>query len=736
MESIFLNLPYTTEHIEVHELQIDKAIDFYRTIEKGNYCNPIHCERMKNGDELVYFDIHPEIGQKPLVDIRYIERIAVQFDKSDSITPWVFALREDFPLVMHLNAMGFEKPRCLCLYEKPYSDLKYSWTSISFLERIREWLTLTSEENLHQHDQPLEPFFINNFGSIIIPHNYTSGDQLFINRGLSFNDKIFLHTTLDQNASNNDTNFLILQIESKPTLHGFIRTSPVTFSDLFTLLCDLGIDFVQNNLKPFLDEFNLNIQSEFLEHKLIILLYIPKMRYDGDLDYTYELCAFVVNSGIKDIAIASRILVEEGGLLAPPFPAEPFNSQDASKILVGNLNTYFTLNKSAASIFSGLANDNIKIGLIGAGALGSQIFSILTRMGYGIWKILDDDVLLPHNLVRHDLGPLHVGSSKAQMLSFSGNRLLDDFEHSAGLHENYLKPRNSKDIIEFFADVDLIIDASASIPVSRKLSDDDNLKSRRISAFMNPNGTDLVMLIEPRDRSIKLAHLEMQYYRLIWRSEGLCGHLLINGESVRFSTSCRDLTSTIKQFDVVSLAGTCAKMITKVINEDKGQISVWVGDDSGSLSRITIPASPIFIHNSDKWSVVFDEYTLSLLRKARSTKLPNETGGVLIGAVDQLTNTVYVVDSILSPPDSKEYPYSYYRGIDGLEDELLKLSACTANNLYYIGEWHSHPDNCSVNRSDDDMILFNWIADHLGGIGLPPLMVIVGDKDLLGIYVN
>lgn len=140
MKTIYLSLPYKSEKIEVHELLIEKAIDFSAAVAKGNYSNLICCESMDNGDELVYFDVQPEIGQKPLIDIRYTERLAVRFNKTDSITPWVFALREDFPFVTHLNATDFEKPRCLCLYEKPFSELKYSWTSMSFLERIREWL--------------------------------------------------------------------------------------------------------------------------------------------------------------------------------------------------------------------------------------------------------------------------------------------------------------------------------------------------------------------------------------------------------------------------------------------------------------------------------------------------------------------------------------------------------------------------------------------------------------------
>jgi len=71
--------------------------------------------------------------------------------------PEVLALREDFPLVPHLNLRREEKPRSLCLYEDPFDILRLRLTAVVLLNRVLEWLNLTARGQLHQHDQPLEP---------------------------------------------------------------------------------------------------------------------------------------------------------------------------------------------------------------------------------------------------------------------------------------------------------------------------------------------------------------------------------------------------------------------------------------------------------------------------------------------------------------------------------------------------------------------------------------------------
>jgi hypothetical protein len=53
-----------------------------------------------------------------------------------------------------------------------------------------------------------------------------------------------------------------------------------------------------------------------------------------------------------------------------------------------------------------------KVALVGCGSLGSKIAVMLARSGVGKFLLVDDDVMLPHNLVRHDLDWREIGRHK------------------------------------------------------------------------------------------------------------------------------------------------------------------------------------------------------------------------------------------------------------------------------------------------------------------------------------
>lgn len=70
---------------------------------------------------------------------------------------------------------------------------------------------------------------------------------------------------------------------------------------------------------------------------------------------------------------------------------------------------------SRGAFNSSVVND--KILLIGAGALGSMVAELLARGGFRNLVIIDNDILMPGNLVRHTLGIDDIYNSKAVSLS-------------------------------------------------------------------------------------------------------------------------------------------------------------------------------------------------------------------------------------------------------------------------------------------------------------------------------
>ena len=284
---------------------------------------------------------------------------------------------------------------------------------------------------------------------------------------------------------------------------------------------------------------------------------------------------------------------------------------------------------------------------------------------------------------------------------------------------------------------DLILDISASIPVARELMDFKNDKAKRVSAFLNPMGSDLIILAEDLKRTQTLDVIEMQYYKHLLNSPDLHNHLEMDKTGFRYSNSCRSVSSRIPQDYLGVHSGITSRMLKKLLESAESFAGVWsIDPESLEVKRYEIPLYDFKEKVINGWCIFIDECLLKKIITARKSKLPKETGGILIGSHDMVRKKIYLVDTILSPKDSEEYPHAYIRGIDGIEEELGKIKKVTAGNLDYVGEWHSHPEKCAIKPSKDDEVLFSWLSKHMRLMSRPPLMLIAGDNDAFNLLVE
>ncbi|ARK26380.1 hypothetical protein SporoP37_16500 (plasmid) [Sporosarcina sp. P37] len=113
-----------------------------------------------------------------------------------------------------------------------------------------------------------------------------------------------------------------------------------------------------------------------------------------------------------------------------------------------------------------------KIGLVGLGSLGSKIAQSLARTGVRKFYLVDDDVFLPGNLVRHTLDWKSVGSHKVDAVE---NQLMNissamDIEVSKINLSGQEATTSLNTVLSKLGDCDLIIDATANPRVFNFLS--------------------------------------------------------------------------------------------------------------------------------------------------------------------------------------------------------------------------------------------------------------------------
>ena len=749
MEPSYFAVP--GEIAEPDDLAIPKARSLARCLHADQipFAKLIECRR--NGQfEAVVFDLDVEVPQDRRHPIRASERIAAVFTETDVFAPNVLALREDFPPVPHLNLYPEEHPRSLCLYDERYDDIKRRWTPPRFVHDIRQWLALTAKGELHQDDQPLEPLLADFAGHIVLPPDLESTDQaaaqLFVIKvRRDQNGKYFLiaQTTLPPDGA---VSIVASVHRCPPQTHGVIHQKPATLAELASMTESAGLDLIAD-LRGRLKDYWQADNNALLDAHLLLVILFPKTRHDdGGVEATDTWAFFLGDTArygegagdllIRDLGVRIGLWQrhdDQVGLLL-----KPDTSMRGEDVGMGVLNVARALDRSMAAAHNSISVEgDVHLAAVGLGALGSQIVMNVARTGFGKWTLIDHDHLMPHNVARHVLGGSSVGWNKAEAVAVVANDILTGPDLFTALPVDVLSPGNrADDLSKAYGGADAILDMSTSMSVARRLALDVESTARRLSLFMTPSGHDLVLLVEDKERTLTLDALEMQYYRAVLNDDRLAGHLDEADGRHRYARSCRDITSTLPQHLVALHAGLAAKVLPDVLCTSEAAAVVWRADEDGTVRRVDLSPAAVIRQETSSWTVVTDEALIAKLAALRAPKLPNETGGVLLGSFDVERRILYVVDALPSPSDSKEWPTLYIRGCDGLTKAVDALTKKTHGMLEYVGEWHSHPEGVSPTASHDDLKVFAWLGDLMQADGLPAVMMIVGDPGSTICYVG
>lgn len=689
----------------------------------NSYARAVEVRTTSVGLETVVFDVDVEVSQIRVHDIRPIERLSVTF--WGETLPEILALRADFPFVPHVNPRPSEFPRSLCIYEESFEEIVLRWTPAAFIERLRWWLSETSKGTLHGADQPLEPLLIDHFATIVLPADlFTklqegSAQRLFISE---------ITANAVYRASWQPSSMIAVAatvFECQPHVHGIIRWRPSSLGDLAGQLQQVGTDFI-SALRIRVRE--LHQHGVPLSAHLFLIIVLPKQRVASGAVEKTELWAFALGKTISDIGEAVGLWQMEGGA-AGYLLGGSAKADSLENIPIDILNPAFELTRDGAAVLNGYLPSAMKVSAIGMGALGSQVTTHLIRSGFGLWTGLDPDFLLPHNVARHELTASDVGRSKLAAMQNRANSILAEPAMTAVIEANVVNPgERANEVRAAFENADVILDFSASLAVGRMLAHDCGV-TRRCSVFLNPTGSDLVILCEDAQRHLRLDSLEFQYYRAVIAEPALAIHLTPPQEKVRYARSCRDLTSRVPQHLVAIHSGIAASALRRILAADAPFIGIWASDKQLQVRYFEPEPAPVQQFHVNGWTIRIDEFFLKRIAELRAQKRRKETGGILIGVCDQRHRVIYLVDTIASPPDSEEWPTLYIRGCAGLKESLDLVSNRSDGQLQYIGEWHSHPDGYSTDPSEDDTKVFAWLTDLMSRDGSPPLMLTAGEKD-------
>ncbi|AZB52628.1 Mov34/MPN/PAD-1 family protein [Xanthomonas citri pv. glycines] len=666
------------------------------------------------------------------VGIQPRERLWLGLDPSSKRSPEVRALRRQFPSLLHLNAVASNEPASLCLYEN-WAHEERQWTAQRHLRRVLWWLREAARGSLHAADQPLEPLFYGTGYTVILPAAFQtqSADDLGA-ICLSALERNRLGLCLVASDPANIANRVPIQpllVELSPVEHVPIQRPPTDLGGLDEALSSLGISILEPLREALRRQFKSNTLARRQSGKVLLILMLPRLR-DGSIDRV-DTCAFLTNVDINSLGL------QIGSLFQPipggdPFAVEELLGADAVppndrwkvvEIVLTEIKTIPV--RSDARQFSGIstAGGDFSGVLAGVGALGSGLVDTWVREGWGRWTCVDPDYVEPHNLIRHIVTSKAVGHPKAVSVCAQLGLVFGTEDSTPSAIVAEANDWSNPEVKAAVEGAELLVDASTTIDVPRDWSERE--LPRSASVFFTHNGLSAVMLLEDAGRTTRLASLEAQYYRAVINEEWGANHLR-QGDQVRVGRGCRDHSIRLP-IDLAKLhsAHLARRLRLSVANAD-ACAQVWTLDDAtGALSNDSIQLSKTKQVQRGDWHVRWDEGLEEKLHQMRAEQLPNETGGVLVGVVDQVLRTLTLVDASAAPIDSVADSVSFVRGKEGSQEYVERCGVLTAGMASYVGEWHAHPEGYSANPSPTDVVLLRTLADRLAADGVPALMVIV-----------
>jgi hypothetical protein len=657
--------------------------------------------------------------------VQSVERLAIEV-KADQ-APKVHALRSDFPHLPHQNLVAVGEPRQLCLSDTPWEEECATETPPRRLRRITEWLERAASGELYAPDQPLEPYVFS-LDRLVVPSDLFQAGQ-----GMPY--AVIKRSTLlaiQPSSPIADIRYVVMPLLAQPTDEQVVHSLPAHFGQLAKLLEPLGIDLV-GLVKEATKGFVLNEASHMLGLRWLFLIRLPRVTPERSTE-SEDVAFLLEGCTVEELGKALGVVTAGAGMVALDLGDITGGKRDYDLGLgtVLPLNPVPQLTTRLAANMSGHeppARDR-QMAIIGVGALGSSVVLNLCRQGVAPSVLVDHDVVLPHNLARYQLSPDAVGMNKAECVARIASTICADAAPPKSFADDVLKLTEESEASQAMRETHLAVDCTTSRAAMRRLARMTRLR-RRASCYIAASGSDLVVLNEGTQGGPRIDDLDVQFSYACATKSGLHGVLTAQSTArVRYAGGCSDLSAVLDASTVMALSAIASARIRTIDNESDSSIRVWRYERLGpSVEAVEIASLPVSVREfAGGWQLRMSDSAVEQMRGFRESKLPDETGGVLLGAFDASCGVVYVAGVLPSPPDSDEWPTSYIRGSQGLRAQVEGVSRLSGNELGYVGEWHSHPQGSIALLSGDDAKALAELAITMGHEGLPGVVVVVSDE--------
>lgn len=640
--------------------------------------------------------------------LRRIEPVVIALDMNnwETTPPIVFPDRSDFPYehFPHVFYEGRVFPAGLCLTRENLFDWYSEHTLCDYVIRLNEWMQDAARKNLikvknrdefepqRYMGKAIETTFFRLFSNDCMLEQQTTPSSHYFS--LDVHSEVNVSFGTDELLSKDDNAIGVRLFRGKNGVDDeWIADYPRQLGGLYKFIERKGYPFNKQELISHIEG------QEYVYFMLALLR--PTRIIDKDSRINY-LCFRANSSDVLNDIWDSHI--EE--VMIKDYP---------------NMDTARRLSITPKSI------SEKRVVILGCGALGSKIALHLFRSGVEHLTLVDNDVLEPHNLCRHALlsTPLLETSNKAELLKKALNSMfLGVLDHIEAHPSDALSFLKSTDLSKF----DIIIDATASAAILHGLD-----------TFTFPVNTKIVRIGLSEGGSIGISYISTgskrllsDYYAEILRqaindddiSNWLKKEKKNSLEDIRIGEGCHSNTMRISDDTISAHAASMSSVIRHIYESTiHDGIVLSIADDIFPGSMVTnwydAPEFSEFNCENDKtWRIRITNQLLVDIRTQTKFHGRRETGGYIFGHIDYKRKLIYAVAHFI-PKDSTHdisrlgLSKKGFKAFDSLVEDR------TAHQLYYLGDWHSHPSGAlMMSQLDVDTCRRNVLPAMQNKIGI------------------